>query len=120
MARGGSLDPAGIERLKQRAGGHVRVTTSEGDGRPALRPPFEPGAAGDLMAASGAPARDKARQFLREYSSVFGIADVDAELQLGRDQTDEIGARHVTFFQTYRGVPSSPDCCALTSEPAAS
>ena len=95
------LDPAGVERL--RAGGMVRVTVSEATG--AVRfAGIEAGAVGDLM-SSGAEAQEKSRQFLREYSGAFGLGDVDAELQIGRDRTDELGGRHLSFYQTYRGVP---------------
>ncbi|HEX4439729.1 MAG TPA: M4 family metallopeptidase [Thermoanaerobaculia bacterium] len=102
--KGKTLDPAGIERLKGSAAGRVRVSTSESTG--AVRfAGVEPGERGDLMPAHRGTPAEKSRQFLRENSSVFGLVDADAELQLGREQTDELGNRHLTFFQSYRGVP---------------
>jgi Zn-dependent metalloprotease len=99
-----SLDPAGVERLKQSMGGKARVSISTATG--AVRfVGIEPGESGDLMVSSGAAAQEKSRQFIREYSGVFGLRDADAELQLGRERTDELGGRHLSFYQTYRGVP---------------
>jgi Zn-dependent metalloprotease len=102
--KGKSLDPAGIERLKASAAGRVRVSTSDATG--AVRfAGIEPGERGDLMPAHrGAPA-DKARQFLRQNTTVFGLTDADSELQLAGEQTDELGSRHVSFLQTFHGVP---------------
>jgi len=102
--KGKTLDPAGIERLKGSAAGRVRVSTSEATG--AVRfAAVEPGERGDLMPAHRGTPVEKARQFTRQNASVFGLVDADAELQLAREQTDELGDRHVTFLQTYRGVP---------------
>jgi hypothetical protein len=102
--KGKTLDPAGVERLKGSAAGRVRVSTSESTG--AVRfAGVEPGERGDLMPAHRGTPAEKSRQFLRENSSVFGLVDADAELQLGREQTDEMGNRHLTFYQSYRGVP---------------
>ena len=101
---GKALDPAGIERLKGSAAGRVRVSTSEATG--AVRfAAIEPGVRGDLLPSSAGKSAEKSRQFLREYSSVFGLRDPDAELQLGREQADELGSRHLSFYQMYRGVP---------------
>jgi Zn-dependent metalloprotease len=102
--KGKVLDPAGIERLKQRTGGRARITTSDATG--AVRfAAISPGQKGDLMSSSAAPAREKASAFLREYSGLFGLADADAELQLGREQPDKFGGRHLSYYQVYRGIP---------------
>ena len=102
--KGGPIDPAGIERMKSSAAGRVRVTTSPATG--AVRfAGIEPGERGDLLPSNAAAAKEKSRQFLREYSSAFGISDADSELELGREQADELGTRHFTYYQTYRGIP---------------
>ena len=57
------------------------------------------------MAESRATARVKARAFLQEYSRMFGLRDVDAEVTLAGEGVDKLGQRHLTFEQSYRGVP---------------
>jgi Zn-dependent metalloprotease len=99
-----SLDPAGIERLKSSAAGPVRVSTSEATGSVRFAG-IEPGESGDLMPSSAAPRREKARAFLHDYAGVFGLSNVDADLQLEREQSDELGATHLSYSQSYRGVP---------------
>src|SRR6476660_4187595 len=102
--KGKTLDRAGIERLKQSAGGRVRVSTSDATG--AVRfAGIAPGARGDLMPTGPMGAREKSRQFLREYAGVFGLTDTDAELQLADEKADALGQRHLIYHQTYRGVP---------------
>jgi Zn-dependent metalloprotease len=66
---------------------------------------FKRGFQGDLMAGSQAGARMKARAFLSEYSRMLGLRDVDAELALVGERTDKLGQHHLTYEQSYRGVP---------------
>ena len=102
--RGKTLDPAGIERLKSSAAGRVRVSTSNATGAVSFAA-VEPGEGGDLLPGTAAAPNDKSRRFLREYSGLFGLKDSDAELQLGRERLDERGGRHLSYYQSYRGVP---------------
>ena len=99
-----SLDPDGISRLEVRTSGQARVTVSQATGAVSFVS-FEAGFAGDLMADSHAAAREKARAFLHEYSRMFGLRDVDAEMTLTSEHADKLGTRHLTFEQSYRGVP---------------
>ena len=104
QGKGKSLDPAGIERLKSQAGGMVRVTVSEATGGVRFAG-IEPGEVGDLMPSSAAAAPEKARAFLRANAGVFGLTGADAELEVGRDRSDSLGSRHVSFYQSYQGIP---------------
>ncbi len=102
-----SIDPAGIERLQGQTGGRAQVSVSKATGaaRFVTIAPDAAGAAGDLMASSKAAPREKSAAFLNEYAGIFGLQDVERELALGREQGDEIGGRHLSYYQVYRGVP---------------
>ncbi|HSB36370.1 MAG TPA: PA domain-containing protein, partial [Thermoanaerobaculia bacterium] len=50
-------------------------------------------------------ARQKARAFFHDYAGMLGLRDVDAEVTLVGERVDKLGARHLTFEQSYRGVP---------------
>ncbi len=54
------------------------------------------------MAESSAGAREKARAFVDEYSGMLGL---DGEVTLVGERVDKLGQRHLTFEQSYRGVP---------------
>ena len=99
-----ALDPEGIGRLEARTGGQARVTVSRATGAASFVG-LKTRAQGDLMAESRATARVKARAFLQEYSRMFGLRDVDAEVTLAGEGVDKLGQRHLTFEQSYRGVP---------------
>jgi Zn-dependent metalloprotease len=43
--------------------------------------------------------------FLRRYGAIFGLSDPATELILASDRTDELGSSHITFKQTYKGLP---------------
>ena len=102
--KGKSLDPAGVERLKQNTGGKARVSVSPATG--AVRfVGIKPGERGDLMGSVSAPARDKASAFIREYAGIFGIRGAEAQMEVSEDRTDSLGGRHVSYAQSYRGVP---------------
>ena len=102
--KGKALDPLGIERLEQRTSGQARVSVSQATGAASFVG-FKAGVQGDLMAGNQAGARVKARAFLSEYSRMLGLRDVDAEVTLIGERADKLGARHLTFEQSYRGVP---------------
>ncbi|HEV2951515.1 MAG TPA: hypothetical protein VGZ51_05390, partial [Actinomycetota bacterium] len=60
---------------------------------------------GDLLPASTADAsRVKSDDFLARFGEAFGIRDA-SQLTLTSRFTDELGATHLTYEQSYRGVP---------------
>ena len=95
-----------VERLMNATGGRAKITDSRATGAARfVTVPAEEGSAGaDLMAAEAGEARTKSARFLSEYAGLFGIRDA-RELVLGRDQGDDAGGRHLSYYQTYRGVP---------------
>ncbi len=98
------LDPAGVDRLERNTGGKARVSISAATG--AVRfVGIEPGERGDLMGSVSAPAREKASAFIREYAGMFGLRHADAELRVSEERSDDLGGRHVSYAQTFRGVP---------------
>ena len=103
--KGKSLDPAGVERLRQNTGGKARVSISPATG--AVRfVGIEPGERGDLMGSVSAPARDKASAFIREYAGIFGLRGSEArDCRSAKIGPTALGGRHVSYAQTYRGVP---------------
>ncbi len=46
-----------------------------------------------------------ARDFMREYGSLFGVQDADRELAVRNERVDFLGHRHTTFGQIHRDVP---------------
>ena len=96
-------DELALERLRNAAGGQAEIRISRATGVPRFIS-VDPDASGDLMAAGGAEARTKSSVFLSEYAGVFGLRDA-RELVLGRDDVDELGARHMSYYQFHRGVP---------------
>jgi Zn-dependent metalloprotease len=82
-------------------GGQARVSISDATGAAnfvGLRAGFQ----GDLMPESPAGARQKARAFVDEYSRMLGLS---GDVTLVGESVDKLGMRHVTFEQSYRGVP---------------
>ncbi len=49
-----------------------------------------------------------ARKFLRDNRSVLRLDDPDTELELRRDEGDQLGRHHLRYAQTYRGLPVWP------------
>ncbi len=62
-------------------------------------------AARGSLVATVATHRAKSLAFLREHAQAFGITDPDSQLNLVREQSESRGAVHLTFNQTYRGIP---------------
>ena len=61
---------------------------------------------GDLLpgSASATPA-GKARGFFAKYAPLFGITDAFAELRQVSSEKDAYGMTHVSYDQTYKGLP---------------
>lgn len=52
----------------------------------------------------GASREDRAREFVRQHGTVFGLANAEA-VRVTRSHADELGTEHVRFAQVHRGVP---------------
>jgi Zn-dependent metalloprotease len=96
-----ALDPDGVARLQDRMGGQARVSISDATGAASFVG-LKVGFQGDLMAESAAGAREKARAFVHEYSRMLGLS---GDVTLVGERVDKLGIRHLTFEQSYRGVP---------------
>ncbi len=99
------LDPAGVERLKEQ---HRRTRPRQhldGNRRRRASSASSPASA----AISWAPSRARRARSRRPSSAstpgIFGLRGSEAELQVSGERTDELGGRHVSYAQTYRGVP---------------
>jgi Zn-dependent metalloprotease len=100
-----TLDPGGIQRLKNDTGRNAKVVVSDATGG-ARFVSFAPGVKGDLMRSSRATsASAKSADFLNQYGSIFGLKDANAELKLKEQKDDAQGGKHLTFRQVYNGVP---------------
>ena len=76
---------------------------------------------GDLLpgSASGTPA-GKARGFFAKYAPLFGITDAFAELRQVSSEKDAYGMTHVSYDQTYKGLPVFGGMLRATSTRATS
>jgi Zn-dependent metalloprotease len=96
------VDPAEIQRLKQNARGSVAVSTKKATEYVGF---VRAGKNGDLLpSVQTQSAVAKARGFLTDYAGLFGITSQGDLVQTGVT-TDATGARHLTYEQTYNGVP---------------
>ena len=62
-------------------------------------------ARGSLVVTGAATHREKSLAFLREHAPSFGLTEPDSQLRMVNEQSDPRGGVHLTFNQTYRGVP---------------
>ncbi len=54
---------------------------------------------------AGALPADQAAEFFKARGSIFGVRDFDRELSRHKPVVDELGQTHLSFAQTYKGVP---------------
>ena len=97
------LDPAGIQDLVSATGGTAQVSVSKATGAARfvrVAPKSLP-----LMMPQQAPTEARAREFFMRYGGIFGITDVDGDLKAVAAKRDAFGGEHLTFVQSYRGVP---------------
>ncbi|HEX8491902.1 MAG TPA: M4 family metallopeptidase [Pyrinomonadaceae bacterium] len=100
-----TLDPAGISRLKENTGGRAKITLSDATGG-ARFVRLAPGERSSLSREDKSVSpQGKSASFLKEYGSVFGLRNADAELQVEREDADRQGGKHLTYKQVYNGVP---------------
>jgi Zn-dependent metalloprotease/Ca2+-binding RTX toxin-like protein len=109
-AAAGSSETSAAPGLSQRT---IRALRASADGKVFVSTRRSTGVAGfvrverngDLLPASAADAsRVKSDDFLAKYGEAFGIRDT-SQLKLTSRFTDELGATHLTYEQSYRGVP---------------
>ena len=92
-----TLDPVGIQRLKNDTGRNAKVVVSGATGG-ARFVSFAPGVKGDLMKSSRASsASAKSADFINEYGSIFGLKNANAELRLKEQKDDPQGNKHLSF-----------------------
>jgi Zn-dependent metalloprotease len=100
-----TLDPDGIQRLKDNSGHNAKVSVSDATGA-ARFVSFGAGVKGDLMrSSSAASASEKSSDFINSYAGIFGLKNADHELKLKHQKEDSNGGKHLTFEQVYNGVP---------------
>ena len=101
-----ALDPDGIERLVADSGGAARVSVDKATGAAKfVRLPVREGGLSTMRVDQRATLPEKAAAFFREYGSIFGISDLDAELKMEGTVPDKTGGAHVVYRQLYQGVP---------------
>jgi len=54
---------------------------------------------------AGAQPTEQAADFFKTRGSIFGVRDFDRELSRQKPVVDELGQTHLSFAQTYKGVP---------------
>ena len=97
---------ASLARGRARGGGALEVELDPRGRTPRLL-------RGRLHAAGAiGPGRTRAertaRAFLREQRALLRLADPDRELELAREERDELGRTHLRFRQRHRDVPVAP------------
>ncbi|MCD6021976.1 MAG: Thermolysin metallopeptidase [Actinomycetia bacterium] len=105
QSNGGSkgVGPASLQRLRRDAIGDVKMRVDRGTRYVGFA---RVASGGDLFPGSrSATPQGKARGFLAGYAGLFGIRDASAELRLVSATTDAQGFTHVSFAQTYKGLP---------------
>ena len=97
------VDHPALSYLQDARGGVIAIVNAA-----ARREPAAPAAALAAPARGAAPAAvagEKARAFLAETASAFGIGDAEAQLREGGATQDRLGMTHVVYEQVHRGVP---------------
>jgi len=96
---GSGPDPALVKKLKDTARGSVELRLKEATKHVGF---IQVGLNGDLMPGKSVSAKGK--EFLRDYGALLG-AGSESTLEEVSSTTDSLGATHVTYQQSYRGVP---------------
>ncbi len=105
QSNGGSkgVGAASLQRLRRDAIGDVKLSVDRGTRYVGFARVAK---GGDLFPESrSATPQGKARGFFAEYAGLFGIRDASAELRLVSTTTDAQGFTHVSYEQTYEGLP---------------
>ena len=100
------VDPEGILRLEQATAGKARVTISGATGAASfVSLPVDENGALLSQGGGGATVEEKTMAFFSEYGGIFGVSDPQAELRLEKKGVDMYGMMHLSYHQSYRGVP---------------
>jgi Zn-dependent metalloprotease len=104
------IDQAGVDRLMAATGGQANISINRANGtaRFIKLPEAAPAAsaAAPLRAASPRNYDQDSRQFLNQYSTLFGIRDANSDLKLVQEEADNTtNGRHLTYRQYHGGVP---------------
>ena len=102
QSAGKEIDPALVQRLKERARGSVTISTKRATKHASF---VRVGQNGDLLPNVQAAPEAKAQDFLSEFGALFGQEGADSQLVQVTRSEDRSGATHVTYRQVYRGVP---------------
>ena len=62
-------------------------------------------ATNSLVDSRAGTQREKSFAFFHEHGKSFGLTNPGTELRIGKEQSDQNGGLHLTFNQTYKGVP---------------
>jgi Zn-dependent metalloprotease len=105
------IDQAGIDRLVTATGGQASISINRANGTarfinlPDAAAPAA-NAAAPLRAAGARNYDQDSRQFLNQYSTLFGIRDANNDLKLVQEEAvSTTGGRHLTYRQYHGGVP---------------
>jgi Zn-dependent metalloprotease len=100
-----AVDAAGIQALVNDTGGAaVSIDSATGAASFVRLTPAQ----ADRLArqlATGGSFEAQATAFFNEYGRIFGIQDVNTELNLVDTRTDSLGTTHLIYKQVYNGVP---------------
>jgi Zn-dependent metalloprotease len=102
-----SFDPAAVERLQTETAAAVSMHPGTGTARFVRFPEgMALQAAQARTAASAQDQHERSMALLREYRGVFGLRqEPEAALRLLGQSSDSLGGSHLTYGQTFRGVP---------------
>jgi Zn-dependent metalloprotease len=108
-----TLDRAGIDRLMTATGGQASISINRANGTARFISLPEGAAAAPAARLAGpqgaAAARNydgDSRQFLNQYSTLFGIRNPNNDLKLVQEQNDRAAnGHHLTYRQYHEGVP---------------
>lgn len=94
-------DPAAVASLEKITAEKVQINDATGAVTFAK---FKKSVAKGVIPLSVADLKKKAQVFLKTHGRAFGVSDSDAELQLSKDDVDQIGERHQTYKQLHKGL----------------
>ena len=97
----GAPDQSLVAKLKDNARGSVTISQRAGTGAAGF---VRAGQNGDLMPADKAAPKGKALGFWRNYGAIMGVGD-ESSLVETSSTTDVYGTTHITYQQSYKGVP---------------